>query len=127
MKAIKFRMWNNVGLNPKKSKYFYDADMVMECLKQQMIFDQNPDNKLGYNHIGEGNSFEEFTGRQDSKGVDIYHKDVIEFDRKEWSDDTNIHIVTWDNNNSQWDWGGGSAGDMDFRTVIGNIHENPNK
>jgi len=78
MKAIKFRMWNNVGLNPKKSKYFYDIDMVMDCLKQQMIFNQNPNNKLGYNHVGDGNSFEQFTGLKDKNKEDIPYLIVFE-------------------------------------------------
>jgi len=33
-REIKFRMWNNAGIN---SKMFYDTDQVAECLKQQML------------------------------------------------------------------------------------------
>jgi uncharacterized phage protein (TIGR01671 family) len=140
MKDIKFRMWNNVRLNPKKSKYFYDADMVMDCLKQQMIFDQNPDNKLGYNHIGDGNSFEEFTGLPDKNKKDIFEGDIIEYRNElgkhsvhkvfrvegglvinSHSDDfykeyTPFYEACADMQTSGW---------IQQCEVIGNIHENP--
>lgn len=68
----------------------------------------------------------EFTGRTDSKGNRIYENDIIEFDSNEWGDNTsNIHKVTWDNENSGWSFGGGSTFDMEWRTVIGNKFDNP--
>jgi hypothetical protein len=69
----------------------------------------------------------EFTGRFDCNGNKIYENDIIEFDANEWGDDkTNIHIVAWDNEKSEWSFGGGTASDMNFRTVIGNRFDNPN-
>ena len=68
----------------------------------------------------------EFTGRIDCKGCEIYENDIIEFDAKEWGDEfSNIHLVTWDNINSSWSFGGGCASDMNWRTVIGNKFNNP--
>jgi len=66
-----------------------------------------------------------FTGRQDGKGVDIYDADIIEFDIKEWGGNDNIHIVEWNNKESEWCWGGGAASDMEWRKVIGNKFDNP--
>jgi len=67
----------------------------------------------------------EFTGRIDCVGKEIFDKDFIEFNKREWGGNDNIHQVSWDNKNSEWCWGGGSASDMEWRTVIGNPYENP--
>ncbi len=81
--------------------------------------------KKGYTTFGTCNLMQ-FTGAKDRNGVDIYEGDIIEFDLNEWGGEDNIHTVTWDAYNCAWCFGGGSAqSDMQFRTVIGNIHENP--
>lgn len=66
----------------------------------------------------------QFTGQQDSNGDDIWEGDIIEFDLNEWGGKDNIHVVSWDDRNAEWCWGGGTTGDMEWRTVIGNIYEN---
>lgn len=69
---------------------------------------------------------EQYTGKKDCKGTEIYDGDIIEFDVREWGDDkSNIHVVSWDDEDGRWSWGGGLTSDMEYRTVIGNIHENP--
>lgn len=76
----------------------------------------------GYYIIG----VSQFTGRVDFKFNRIFENDIVEFDPEEWGDSTtNIHKVTWDNEQSAWNWGGGTASDMHFRTVIGNRFNNP--
>ncbi len=76
----------------------------------------------GYFIIGKS----EFTGRSDNKDNKVYENDIIEFDANEWGDKkSNIHKVTWDNENSEWSFGGGTASDMCYRTVIGNKFDNP--
>lgn len=63
------------------------------------------------------------TGKFDCNKKEIFDGDIIEFNRKEWGSDNNIHIVTWDDSNAAWCFGGGTVSDMEWRTVIGNIHE----
>lgn len=67
-------------------------------------------------------------GCQDKNNIvqKVFEGDIFEFDKNEWGGDGNIHVVSWDAENAAWCFGGGTIrGDMGFRTLIGNIHDNP--
>lgn len=67
----------------------------------------------------------QFTGKKDCLDQDIYEDDIFYFDRDEWGGNGNVHVVSWNDQDAEWCWGGGTSSDMEWRTVIGNIFENP--
>ena len=69
-------MWNNVKDNPSASKMFYDIVQVMECLKQQMLF--NEGKPLGYDHEGDGNVFMYSTTQKDKDGIEVFDGDIVQ-------------------------------------------------
>jgi hypothetical protein len=111
MRSLKFRMWDNV------LKVMYTPELDAEITNLW----ETPNFKGGVFEPREGIKIMQFTGKYDCKGTPIYEGDIIEFDRKEWGGDDNIFTVEWDEDNAEWSWGGGCIGDMDWRTVIGNI------
>jgi hypothetical protein len=65
----------------------------------------------------------QFTGIQDSKGVDIYEGDIL---RPDYHDEA-PEPVSWSDECSCWCWGEDAFSDyhMEGADVIGNIYENP--
>jgi uncharacterized phage protein (TIGR01671 family) len=122
MRTIKFRMWNNVKSNPSASRMFYDTKEVMECLKQQMLFDQG-NKRLGYNHVGDGSSFMQFTGLTDKNGREIWEGDNVRINGNEYFIRFNIGVFVAESVTANhlslisWEFNGTDV------TVTGNIHE----
>lgn len=128
-RILKFRMWNFVKDDPRKSKMFYDSDEVMACLSQQIIFD-GVFLKKGYDHISDGNSFMQLTGLIDKNGKEIYEGDILDAGDR-------IVKVVWHEQAGQWDTdfirykghrssNGLLNSDWKYRAVvIGNIFETP--
>lgn len=114
MRDIKFRAW-----------HFQDKEMI----QWDETFFSDMSKATNYSNDFVNNDTDiilmQFTGRYDCKKTPIYEGDIIEFDKREWGGNDNIMVVEWDNHNCEWSFGGGSCSDMEWRTVIGNIYENP--
>jgi len=104
MREIKFRAW----------------DISKKSYKYPKLWDNTMPSNWEQHYI-----LEQFTGFTDTNGKEIYEGDIVEFDEYEWGGKNNIFIVSWDGHNGEWSFGGGSTSDMEFRTIIGNIYENP--
>jgi hypothetical protein len=107
----------------RRNEMVYDALLLSETGQLVTV---NADHFNSPFSFFDGCKWMRYTGKEDKEGTEVYDGDIIEFDADEWGDNkSNIHVVSWDNKNSEWSWGGGCASDMYYRRVIGNIYENP--
>ena len=126
-REIKFRTWDFID---KKMINFFNPVFVKIENSINFLFSNNFYD-LWYSKCQRGSmdskTFDimQFTGLKDKQGKEIYEGDIIEFDKKEWGGNDNIHVVSWNNEVGSWSWGGGITSDMEYRKVIGNIYENP--
>ena len=117
-REIKFRVW----LIKEQRMLEFEPPIVHEEVTTDIIFRGTGGYEdLDIWHIE--HVLMQYTGLKDKNGVEIAEGDIIEFEEMEWGGADNKHIVTWDNEDAQWSWGGGSTSDMEYRAVIGNIFE----
>jgi uncharacterized phage protein (TIGR01671 family) len=131
-REIKFRFWSGL-------KMFYTFEEVMECLKQQLAFNQSIVGTLVYDHTGEhGASFMQYTDLKDKNGKEIYEGDILHCHEYDSSDCG--HRITQTFKNAVVGFSDGNyyyypKGNMQQAhqllmyayqpEVIGNIYENP--
>jgi uncharacterized phage protein (TIGR01671 family) len=120
-REIKFRAYDK---ETGKMHYLINKPHNPETVDDELIVQIDCTGARGYTknkYIGD--CLMQFTGFKDKDDKEIYEGDIVEFDEIEWGGKDNIHIVSWDEEEGSWCWGGGCAGDMEFRRVIGNIYE----
>ena len=99
MRQIKFRYWY-----ANEKKMAYDIRMLFPMYSNHPIAMQ-------------------FTGLQDSQGVDIWEGDVVTFSYV--SGYVNTSVVEWRNSGAKFVTGSNTMIEARIYTVIGNIYESP--
>ena len=130
MSRFKFRIWDSVN---EKMIYADEAEndfsevLAIGLHGEPIVVDSDSFDlgKITAWNVDNNRIIMQSTGKKYPDGRLVYEGDICKFDRKEWGGDDNIHVISWDDDDSEWCYGGGSPNDMEFRTYSGNIYETP--
>lgn len=67
----------------------------------------------------------QFTGLEDKNGREIYEGDILDFDEREWGGRFEPEVIWMENIIGDWNYSGSLSDVKEWRSVIGNIYENP--
>lgn len=128
MREIKFKAFD---LANKKWVAKEPFAVIGECTMFNMVeryLEENrlPDDNSSLDVLCRTNiSLMQFTGLTDKNGKEIYEGDIVRIDWLDKRYQPVVSCVTWNNEESCWDFGGGTPSEVYWsHEVIGNIHEN---
>ena len=122
MRKIKFRGWDEEIKQMFKPVYFDNLEVWWwnpETDDSEILGDISEKGIL--RHI----ILMQLTGLKDKNGVEIYEGDILDFDEKEWGGQFKPEVMSLDNLIGEWGYCGVIGDVKQWRSVIGNIHENP--